>query len=466
MNSGIFGLLAACVATALPAACSAQDTEPKPNFVLIVADDLGYADVGFNGCEEIPTPNIDRIADEGVRFGAGYVTAAVCGPSRAGFITGRHQDRFGCSINPTPDPSVPNGIPEDEHNIAQLLKPAGYTSMAVGKWHLGTHPDEHPRDRGFDEFYGFLTGGHDYFPENLTLEDLSEVRERWSWYRTKLLHNGKRVATDDYLTDELSDMAVDFVERRAGEGPFFLYLAYNAPHTPMQATEEYLARFAHIEDGRRRTYAAMVSSMDDGIGRMLDALDAEGVADNTLVVFLSDNGGARNNASENTPLRGHKSDPFEGGIRVPFAMRWPGVLPADADYPHPVSSLDLAATFTASAGVEVRESHPLDGVDLRPHLTGEDPAPPHDVLFWRWYTRGSWAARDASGKVIEQRNGRLVFEIASDIGEQNNLESSREGEGIAQRLEALYEIWVQPMIPPIRPGLGSWNPRGPERDDE
>ncbi|MEO1536046.1 MAG: sulfatase-like hydrolase/transferase, partial [Planctomycetota bacterium] len=352
--------LLACV-LALPVVSSSNE---PPNLVVIIADDLGYADVGFNGCEDIPTPNIDRIAAEGVRFSSGYVTSAICGPSRAGLITGRYQHRFGSSLNPTIDPTVHNGVPRDELTIAEMLRPAGYTSMAVGKWHLGTFPGLHPRDRGFDEFYGFLTGGHDYFPENLTLEDLSEVRRQWGWYRTKLLHNGKRVSTDEYLTDELSNAAVDFIHREH-RGPFFLYLAYNAPHTPMQATEEYLARFPELE-GRRKVYAAMVSAMDDGIGRVLDALDQSDVADNTLVVFLSDNGGARNNASSNEPLRGYKRELFEGGLRVPFAMRWPDRFPSGAVYSDPVISLDIAGTIAAAAGsaVATNPEKPLDGVDL------------------------------------------------------------------------------------------------------
>lgn len=437
--------------------------------MLIVADDLGYADVGFNGCEDIPTPHIDRIADEGARFGAGYVTAAVCAPSRAGFITGRHQDRFGCSINPTVDPSQLNGIPADERNIAELLAPAGYTSMAVGKWHLGTHPSEAPRVRGFDEFYGFLTGGHVYFPEQLDLNDLSEVRRKWGWYRTKLLHNGERVGTDQYLTDELSKRAAEFIEREAGRGPFFLYLAYNAPHTPLQALEQDLARFDHISDPDRRTYAAMVGAMDRGIGWVLDAIEQRGIDDDTLVVFLSDNGGASNNASRNDPLRGHKGSAFEGGLRVPFAMRWPRVIPEGLDYPHPVSSLDIAATFVAAAGdmaqAAVRETHPLDGVDLMPHLNDPGLPPPHAALFWRWHGRDSWAARDATGKLIVGRRGAQTYAIEQDVSESEDLDGTVQGEAIMNRIQALYRRWVEPMIAPIHQPLGSWRPGARDRND-
>ncbi len=471
MMRALMILAALCVSMAC-AGCSggvavteARENPKRPNLVLILADDLGYADVGFMGCADIPTPGIDRIAAEGVRFEQGYVTGAVCGPSRAGLITGRYQDRFGCGNNPTVDPSIPNGVPTSERMISELLRPAGYESKVVGKWHLGTYPGLRPLDRGFDEFYGFLTGGHDYFPENLTLEDLSEVREKWAWYRTKLLDNEKRVATTEYLTDELSDSAVEFIDRDR-DGPFFLYLAYNAPHTPMQATDEYLSRFGHIADGRRRTYAAMVSAMDDGIGRVLDALDRRGLADDTIVVFLSDNGGASNNASRNTPLRGHKSQPFEGGLRVPFAIRWPGVAAPGSTYRHPVSALDIAATIVGAAGpvarAQVRPTHPLDGVDLRPHLAGEIEGPPHAALFWWWHDRGQAAVRSGDLKLVtrpESAGGDLLFDLASDTGERRNLlraDLADGYEGAADALRGLLAEWSEGLIPPAHPSLGSW----------
>jgi len=460
-----FGLAPVGAPGGEPVGAGAGVAPAKPNLVVIIADDLGYADVGFNGSSEIPTPNIDRIAREGVRFTDGYVTAAVCGPSRAGLITGRYQDRFGGSVNPTIDPSVLNGPPVEERTLAELLGGAGYTSMAVGKWHLGTHPDLWPRRRGFDEFYGFLSGGHSYFPERLTLEDLSEVRERWGWYRTKLLHNGVRVGTDASLTDELSDAGAEFVARAAGGGPFFLYLAYNAPHTPMQATEAYLDRFAHIENDRRRTYAAMVSAMDDGIGRVLNALDGAGVAEETLVVFLSDNGGAENNASDNGGLRGHKGDPFEGGVRVPFAMRWPAGMRGGVVYDRPVSALDIAGTIVAAAGPEasalLAADRPLDGVDLRPFVNGAAEGDPHGALFWRWQDRDEVAVRRGDWKLIERRGAqprRMLFALDSDPGERRNLAAEREE--VARALSELVWEWAEEMVPPAYPSLGSWKPGG------
>ena len=243
-----------------------EDNISKPNIIIILTDDQGYGDVGFNGCKDIPTPNIDRIATNGVKFTNGYVTYAVCGPSRAGLITGRYQDRFGFCRNPLFAPKDVNmGLPLTEQTIAEELKGADYQTMAIGKWHLGAHEQLRPLNRGFDEFFGFLTGGHNYFPEDLVFNDLSELNGQWDPYRTKLLRNNSRIDEKEYLTDALSREAVSFVEKNKSN-PFFLYLAFNAPHTPLQATDKYLERFNHIKDKNRKTYAAMVSAVDDGVG--------------------------------------------------------------------------------------------------------------------------------------------------------------------------------------------------------
>lgn len=447
---------------ALVASLSAlANAERPPNLIVILTDDQGYADVGFNGCQDIPTPNLDRLAASGAICTDGYVTYAVCGPSRAGLITGRYQDRFGACRNPTIDPTVPNnGVPCSEKNLAELLRPVGYKSMAVGKWHLGTHPDLHPRVRGFDEFFGFLSGGHEYFPEKLLLENLSAVRERWGWYRTKLLHNGKSVAISDYLTDELSSAAVDFIDRHS-DSPFFLYLAYNAPHTPLQATQKYLDRFSHIEDLKRKTYAAMISAVDDGVGRVIDTIQTHDLGEQTIVFFLSDNGGATNNASQNTPLRGHKSTPYEGGIRVPFAVSWPGKIPAGTVYRKPVSSLDIAATIVAYSNATVSPDKPLDGVNLVPYLKGEVDSPPHPELYWRWYDRGEFAARVSDDKLIIAKTEQepletQLFNLREDLAESTNLTSSetRTVTAITNSLEK----WAEDLVAPLAPRLGSWNP--------
>ena len=265
-----------------------QNTD-RPNVIIILTDDQGYKDVGFNGSKDIPTPNIDRIATNGVVFTNAYVSYAVCGPSRAGLLTGRYQDRFGFGRNPLLAPNdIAQGVPLEEEMLSEALDKVGYNTLAIGKWHLGAHRAQRPLQQGFDEHFGFLSGGHRYFPEDWVLNDISEIRSQQDGYKTKLLHNGKRIEEKEYLTDALSREAVNFIKKDRDE-PFFIYLAYNAPHAPLQATEKYMKRFAHIKDKKRKTYAAMVSAVDDGVGNILNTLDDMGITDNTIVYFLSDN---------------------------------------------------------------------------------------------------------------------------------------------------------------------------------
>ena len=463
--AGMAGMMA--LAFAPLAAAQEAGAARRPNVVIVITDDQGYADVGFNGSKVIPTPNIDRIAKEGVRFTRAYVTFPVCGPSRAGLLTGRHQSRFGYDHNPNGDPSDPRGgIPRTEEILPEMLKRAGYYSMAVGKWHMGTHPTLRPRARGFDEFYGFIECGHSYFTEEIEFEDNSESKNPNDWYRTKLVDNGKRVLFDQYLTDELSDRAVDFVRRRAGqEQPFFLYLAYNAPHAPLQATDKYLARFDHIADQRRRTYAAMISAVDDGVGRVLAALEYKGVADNTIVVFLSDNGGVIDRATgeqpvaDNGPLRGGKSQLFEGGIRVPFAMRWPGVLAGGRDYTRPISSMDITGTLASQLGIAIRDDKPLDGVDLIPYLQGEKSGDPQPVLFFRKFDQKQAAMVIGDLKYVDTGENKLLFNLRSDEGEKNNI-AKVNADNMTQ-LAKVYDIWHAQMAPkPAFPPLGTWPKQG------
>ena len=435
-------------------------SEQKPNLIIILTDDQGYKDVGFNGSTDIKTPHIDRIANEGTRFTNGYVSYPVCGPSRAGLLTGRYQDRFGFTSNPTMDPTITqNGIPTTEKNIAEVLKPAGYTSGIIGKWHMGTHPELRPNKRGFDYFYGFLSGGHQYFPEDLTLNDLDDVKYKYDWYRTRLLENEQRVDTDEYLTDELSHEAVNFIKRESDK-PFFLYVAYNAPHTPLQASEKYLARYQHIKDKKRRTYAAMVSAVDDGVGHILATLKEQGIDDNTLVVFLSDNGGARNNASDNGELRGHKNDLFEGGVRVPFAARWPNRIPAGVDFHQPVSSLDILATIVVQAKVDISKNKALDGTDLMPYITNEKSGSPHDILFWRHVKSNYHAVRSGTDKLVQVKQNPMMFDLDKDFGESNNIaEKQIEKEGSMQKA---YLQWESELQGAAFPYLGSWKKNRPK----
>lgn len=460
---GIFILLYTLIVTGCKQSKeSAKET--RPNVIVILTDDQGYNDVGFNGCKDIPTPNIDRIANEGVKFTNGYVSYAVCGPSRAGLMTGRYQDRFGFGRNPLFAPNDPNqGLPTSEETLASALDQVGYQTMAIGKWHLGAHKSQRPLNRGFDEFYGFLTGGHQYFPELWTLNDISGVDSQIAAYRTKLLKNDTRVDEQEYLTDALSREAVEFVERNAHQ-PFFLYLAYNAPHTPLQATEKYLSRFGHIENKRRKTYAAMVSAVDDGVGNLLNKLEELNIHENTMVFFLSDNGGPyKTNGSINDPLREGKSSLYEGGIRVPFALKWPSKLGAGQVYDQPIISLDIFAI--ASNYAHAKPINPLDGVNIIPYLTGEKSGSPHNQLFWRKFDSKSFAVREGNMKLVSMDGGdEELYNLNDDIGESHQLDNNDEH----QKLKKLSEVWKAEMIDPVFLGLSQneeYNKLNPTRFD-
>ncbi|MCK0129290.1 sulfatase-like hydrolase/transferase [Erythrobacter sp. F6033] len=428
--------------------------ERAPNIIVILTDDQGYADVGFNGSTDIPTPNIDRIANEGVRFDQGYVSFPVCGPSRAGLLTGRYQSRFGYDLNSSENPlDTKAGLPLTERTIADVLAPSGYTSAIIGKWHMGNHPQFHPLERGFDEFYGFTNGGHNYFLDRLRPIPVAEAQNGGQLYQSWLMVGREQVKTSGYLTDWLSEKAVDFVERRKDE-PFFLYLAYNAPHTPMHATQEYLDRFKHIKDERRRTYAAMISAVDDGVGDVLNKLDELDLAEDTIVFFLSDNGGPlvrARNGSINLPLKGGKGDIYEGGVRVPFAMRWSGQIPAGGDYKHPVSSLDIMATAAGVNGVNAPAQNALDGVNLIPYLAGDlrNQAPKRQ-LFWRYpaNTRdnsriGRFGVVEGSDKLVEYQRRRMFYDLSNDKGEQTNLQTSEKAR--SDELQKAWERWNAQM---------------------
>ncbi len=430
------------------------DADSTPNFLVIVADDLGYADVGFNGCRDIPTPHIDSIAETGVQFSSAYTTYSVCGPSRAGFITGRYEQRFGFERNPQYKPNDPNmGLPLTESTVADVLKPAGYTSGIIGKWHLGAHKSLHPLNRGFDFFFGHLGGGHHYFPELLTIEDSYSIEDEEDSYKTWILHNHEPVQITKYLTDEFSDQAVSFMEQNK-DNPFFLFLSYNAPHTPMEAPKEDLERFSHIKNKNRRTYAAMVSVMDEGVGRVLDKLKELELEDNTVVFFLSDNGGPTDhNASNNRPLRGKKSDVWEGGFRVPFALKWPGKLPAGTTYDQPISSTDIFATAAALAKASTDPARPLDGVNLMPYLTGTNSGIPHDAIYLRKFDQQRYAVRRGDYKLVIPEEGQppVLFNLAEDIGETTNILHAFPEK--AEELEALRKQWNAELMDPRFLGL-------------
>ena len=425
----------------------------KPNIIVIMADDLGYQDVGFNGCKDIPTPNIDSIANNGVRFTSAYVSYSVCAPSRAGFITGRYQQRFGFERNPQYKPNDPNmGLTKNEMTIPESLKTVGYTSGIIGKWHLGAHNNHHPLERGFDEFFGHRGGGHKYFCEKLTIAGAENAKSEADSYNTLIERQTKPVKTTGYLTDVFSQEAVDFVERHKKK-PFFLFLSYNAPHGPLQATKKYLDRFSKIKDKKRRTYAAMVSAVDDGVGHVLDALDKNNLAQETIIFFLSDNGGPeKHNASNNGNLRGGKSDVWEGGFRVPFAFRWTGHVKPTV-YHKPVSSLDIFATIAKVSNGKTNPDKPLDGVNLIPYVTGIKKGVPHEVIYLRKYDQSRFAVRQNDLKIVipgKDENPQL-YNLKTDISETQDIASKQPKDVV--RIDSLRKAWAGELVEPTFLGL-------------
>ncbi|MBA4062444.1 MAG: hypothetical protein C0501_01820 [Isosphaera sp.] len=434
---------ACLIGLALAAATPAPAADPaRPNVVVIVADDLGYADVGFQGCKDIPTPHLDALAGGGVVCTGGYVSHPFCSPTRAGLMTGRYQHRFGHENNPAwlPDDKAV-GLPLDQVTLADALKKAGYRTGAVGKWHLGAHPAFHPNRRGFDDYFGLLGGGHQYFDHNRFKTDPDRARQE---YFIPLVRNEKPVEEAAYLTDALGREAAAFVEAHR-KGPFFLYLAFNAPHTPLQAPEKYLARVKDLKDEKLRTYAAMVCGLDDAVGAVAAKLREHGLDRNTLIFFLSDNGGpvAVTNC-RNTPLRGAKGQLYEGGVRVPFVVSWPDRL-KPGRFDHPVSSLDIFPTALAAGGGEAPKG--LDGVDLVPHLQGKAAGLADRTLFWRTGGGQSFAARKGPLKYVRVgKQPAELYDLAADAAEAADLAGKRP-EAVAALGKEL-DAWNAALVEP------------------
>jgi Arylsulfatase A and related enzymes len=427
----------------------------KPNIVVIVADDLGYGDLSSYG-SPYPTPNIDRIAKDGVRFTQGYATAALCSPSRAALMTGRYQQRFGHEYQLYENRR--DGIDPAERTLAATLKAAGYRTALFGKWHLGMRQDRLPHNLGFDEFYGVLGGQTPYAdparPDVVSSPDPARQPRPYEDAPTnQFQENGRPVDRPDYATTAFTERALSFIDRNKDQ-PFFLMMTYTAPHTPFQATKAQLEKVSSVEDPNVRLYRAVVNELDEGVGRIRERLEKLNLTRNTLIIFVSDNGCPDyvRTVCSNDPLNGFKRYLTEGGVRVPYMMSWPGKIPAGLTYENPVSTLDIFSTATAVAGAAGDPARPTDGRNLLPFIQGQDPGRPHDKLYWR--SLPSYAIRDGDWKLLVNTTPQgetvtMLFNLADDAVEKADL-SGRHPEVVA-RLNQEWKAWSNSLGQPRWP---------------
>ncbi len=423
----------------------------KPNVLLIVADDLGYGELTAQGfTKQVPTPNIDAIAANGVRFTDGYVTGTYCSPTRAALLTGRYQQRFGHEFNPAGGAGAGGeniGLSTAEKTMADRLRPAGYATGWFGKSHLGSAPPFHPLKRGFDTYYGFLGGAHSYLQVG-------------NGSANAILRGTEPVPSIDYTTDAFAREAAQFIGQQKDK-PWFVYLAFNAVHSPLETLEKYEAKFSAIGDPKRRKFAAMLAALDEGVGTVMAKVRELKQEENTLVFFFSDNGGpTAQTSSANGPLRGFKAQTWEGGIRVPFMMQWKGTVPAGKVDHRPVIQLDVLPTALAAAGIEPQPEWKLEGVNLLPFLKGEKADPPHSALFWRF--GGQMAVRSGDWKLVKgpERAGRgsatssgaELYTLADDLGEKTNV-AAQNAEKVRE-LAALWDTWNAENVAPKWGGSG------------
>lgn len=413
--------------------------EQKPNILVILLDDAGYNDFGFMGCKDLLTPNIDSLASDGMIFTDAHVSASVSGPSRAGILSGRYGQRCGyeCNLGDT------LGLGLNEETIGDVFLKNGYNTYCIGKWHQGNAPEYHPNKRGFENFYGFISGGRSYFYRPESDDRPGDLHN--------LQVNGKQIKLEGYLTDVLSDAAVEYIdEQKTSDKPFMMYLAYNAVHTPMEATEEDLKRF---EGHPRQKLAAMTWAVDRGIGKVIDKLKATGLYDNTLIFFLSDNGGAHNNLSSNYPLKGFKGNKYEGGIRVPFFITYGDRFKGKFD--GLTSSLDIFATSVAAAGIDPSTlKNKIDGVDLLPYMYGEKTGDPHDFLFWR--KEKNSAVRMGDYKLINAGGvGSRLYNLKVNISEDEDLSGTNPE--LCNKMNKAYKEWEKGIITPMLWDEGIWH---------
>ena len=451
---GAAAVAAPVVETAPAEAASIVAEATRPNVIIIYVDDMGWGDVGYHGFKDIKTPNMDKLAEEGTWFSQAYVSASICGPSRAGMITGAHQQRFGIYGN-----FHENHIPDSQPLAMELMKDNGYKTAVIGKWHLG-EPTGLPNERGADFFYGFLDGSHDYFKS--TTNPDAHMRFAPIYRNTEM--EPPIQESEGYLTELFTDEALNFIDGAVKEEePFFMYLAHFAVHHPWQVPESYVERLKDlpVEEGvagqERKHFAGMALALDDGIGEVMDALKKHGIDDNTLVFFMSDNGTPRGQGfaqptqktrgettmSSPGPFNGFKGDTYEGGIRVPAAVRWPGKIPAGQEYKQMISSMDIVPTIVAATGANMwNDAIPFDGKDLTPYLNGKmGEQGPHETMYWR--RDDDYAIRDGDWKLTwnSQSGPQTIrlFNMENDPGEWNDLVSEHPEK--AQELQNKFDTW-------------------------
>ncbi len=422
-----------------------KSSKDRPNIVFILVDDLGWKDVGYHG-GDIKTPNIDKLASEGTRLEQFYVQP-VCSPTRSSLMTGRYPIRYGLQVGVV-RPWAQYGLPLEERTLAQALKEAGYTTAICGKWHLGhLSPQYLPTSRGFDHQYGHYNGALDYF---------THIRDGGlDWHR-----DDQPLREEGYTTNLIANESVRLIQEHEFSQPLFLYVPFNAPHSPFQAPQSYIDMYTHIKERNRRIYAAMVTCMDDAIGQIVSALDERGVRDNTLIVFCSDNGGT-GTAGNNSPLRDHKAQLYEGGVRVPAFSVWPGVVKAGTVINEPIHIVDMYPTLLKLAGANLEQALPIDGKDVWPTIVEGAPSPHEEILLnstlangairrgdWKLVCNGSIGANNA-GQPVDEKVFEL-FRLSEDPYESNNLMEKypQKFQELKQRLEAYAMQADKPNIPP------------------
>jgi arylsulfatase A-like enzyme len=422
------------ILTALSLGLATELSARQPNVIIFLADDEGYGELGAQGNPEIPTSNIDSLAKNGTRFTDGYVAATYCSPCRAGLMTGKYPTRFGHEFNP----NGKDGLPLDQTTFAQRFKEIGYTTICVGKWHLGSPEAMRPHARGFDEFYGTLANTPFINPTQFmdTRKSKADILEMND--------------PSFYTTDAYAARAVEFITANKDK-PFLLYLPFNAQHAPLQAPQKYLDRFPNIKDEKRKLFAAMLSAQDDAVGKVLQTLRDNQLENDTLIWYFADNGGpTQSTTSKNDPLRGYKMTTLEGGTRVPFMVQWKGKIPAGQVYKQPIIQLDILPTSLLAAGGKVSPDWKLDGVNILPHLLGENKAAPHETLYWRFGEQ--WAVRRGDWKLCVNRIDGVkaspgLYNLTSDIGEAKNVASEHPEK--VKELQTAWDAWNKEQSEPL-----------------